>query len=92
MSDTKISNRLVSSDLELSGKLIIDADVYPPSNGTEVLGYTIGGVWVRCVVSKSNRKHILAYIAFPKLPLWLKAKLRSAYQESFHALEQDLNG
>lgn len=92
MSATKISKRLVSNDLELSSKLIIDADVYPPSSGTEVLGYTIGGVWVRCVVSNASRKHILAYIAFPKLPLWLKAKLRSAYQGSFHPMEQDLNG
>ena len=54
---------------------IFDPRVDPPPTGMELQYFTIGGALVRGKISSKNINSCMGWMAFPKLPDWLKKRI-----------------
>lgn len=58
---------------------IFDTRVTPPPPGMEVQYFTVGGSLVRGVVSKDNIHMCMGWMPFPRMPDWLKQRIKENY-------------
>jgi hypothetical protein len=70
---TSNSERVTSIDPK-----IFDPRVNPPPNGVEIMYFTIGGALVRGNITRSNIDSCMGWMAFPKMPAWLKLRIEEA--------------
>lgn len=71
------AGRVTSGDPE-----IFDPREFPPPAGMEVQYFTVGGSLVRGRITKDNLNMCMGWMPFPKMPRWLKDRIREEYVKS----------